>query len=476
MDVRCAMSPDQAVSIATIEYYKMLSYFFLPPVMILIAIISWWLPPCTRSYPYAERKAMRTGTIVLLLYLAYPSITSHTLSMWNCVSLVSTAGEDTGLVVFSVDPETLCTSSEHLSWQGVGIFGVIFYILGMPFVGYILLRKFRHKLSEPRTQMRFGFLYAGFRKEKYAHELWVALRKVLVIMISIFSDKLQVLFAIGVIGLFLVQTVLVKPFHTETLSQLETLLLTCCFITTWMGGIFVVYPQCQDKSSGRRTFCVLAEVFVLLMNIFCFILALTYFLWLKYGEKREMIHKIAEKFMKIISQWKIYAFCCKNRLSAKSRERLTHIKQKTVTFCVKFASYCNSKIAKDLRVSTVSNWVVNPIGNKEDDPDIDKKCVIELTLHDKSGVSKDLKIGPIEAENESLRRRLHDTTCKTENDMLEIKSLRRKLHDLKNEYSLSAMKQSVLKKRAVNHRNALKKENLELRELIKQMKSNTSPS
>ena len=498
MDARCAMPPEQTLSIAHIEYYKMLSYFLLPPVITVIAIVSWMLPPCTRSYPYVQRKAMRTGTIVLLLYLAYPSITSHTLSMWNCLPLVSTTGEKTGLTVFSVDPETLCTSPEHKGWQAFGIFGIIIYILGMPLVAYMLLRKFRHKLDEPRTQMRFGFLYAGFKKEKYAHELWVALRKVLVIMISIFSDKLQVLFAIGVIGGFLVQTVLVKPFRTEKLSQLETLLLTCCFITTWMGGIFVVYPQCQDESSGGRTFCVIGEVIVLLMNIFCFVIALGYFVWLKWREKREMIVKLVDKGASKMSESRFCGWCCKSKLLARAKERLLRIEQNTKLLFTTLASskFCMcccrySKFARQLRASTVSNWVVNPIDENPGESNVHNKCVIELTISDaektpvKNGTSPNLPKHhdqsdiPDGTEIDYLMTTIKSLRQQVKKDSSENKLLRRQLHDLKNEHSLSAVKQSVLKKRAnklIHDCNALNQENLRLRKSIKQMKLNASPS
>ena len=87
--------------------------------------------------------------------------------------------------MFLIDPETLCDSEEHRHQQHfVGIPGIVGYIVGLPALSYKLLHKFRYKLHEPRTRIRLGFLYDGFRSEQYWYELVVALRKVLIIMIS----------------------------------------------------------------------------------------------------------------------------------------------------------------------------------------------------------------------------------------------------------------------------------------------------
>ena len=40
-------------------------------------------------------------------------------------------------------PRNAMYISEHKGWQAFGIFGIIIYILGMPLVAYMLLRKFR---------------------------------------------------------------------------------------------------------------------------------------------------------------------------------------------------------------------------------------------------------------------------------------------------------------------------------------------
>ena len=162
-------------------------------------------------------------------------------------------------------------------------------------------------------------------------------------------------------------------------------------------------------------------------------------------------------------------------------------------FGTKFCMCCcrYSKFARQLRASTVSNWVVNPIDENPGESNVHNKCVIELTISDaektpvKNGTSPNLPKHhdqsdiPDGTEIDYLMTTIKSLRQQVKKDSSENKLLRRQLHDLKNEHSLSAVKQSVLKKRAnklIHDCNALNQENLRLRKSIKQMKLNASPS
>jgi len=249
---------------------------------------------------------MLTGTIVLLLYLIYPSIAASVLSLWKCQDVEGVGS------IFVVDPETLCTDESHRVWlNGVGVPSILVYVLGLPALALGVLYKFRHKLDEANTRVRFGLLYDGFKREHYTHEFYVMLRKVLVIVVGIFVGKLQVMMAMGAVGILLVHTVIVKPFQTESLSRLEIMLLTCCFLTFWMGGIFVVHPQCQSGDTTERTICVIGEVSVLVFNLICMVVGLGTYLWLNWMESRDSLKGSAKTMCAAISRWRICHPCCK---------------------------------------------------------------------------------------------------------------------------------------------------------------------
>ena len=152
------------------------------------------------------------------------------------------------------------------------------------------------------------------------HEFWVALRKLLIIYIGIFSDKLQVLLAIGVVGMLLVHTVMVQPFKTRSLTILEITLLSCCFVTLWIGGVFVVYPECHSQNSSIFTMCKIGETFVLVINIVCFFVGLCVYVWLAWMERREQITGRSKKLCAQLSMWKMFQPCCKKGFGQWLRE------------------------------------------------------------------------------------------------------------------------------------------------------------
>ena len=220
-------------------------------------------------------RPMMVGTIVLMLYLIYPSVATSVLSLWKCEHV-----EQVGSI-FVVDPETLCTDTVHTQWvHGLAVPSVVLYILGLPTVAVYFLLKFRSKLDEKNTKIRLGLLYNGYRKEHYLHEIWVVMRKLLIIVIGIFTNELQVLLALGTVAILLTHTVLAQPFQTGILSRLEIMLLSCCFLTLWVGGIFVVYPDCNGRD-GLNALCLIAEMSVFFLNIFCVVIGIgTYMVFL----------------------------------------------------------------------------------------------------------------------------------------------------------------------------------------------------
>ena len=132
----------------------------------------------------------------------------------------------------------------------------------------------------------------------------------LVIVIGIFSGKLQVLLAVGSVGLLLVHTVLVKPFATDSLTRLEIMLLTCCFLTFWAGGVFVVYPECQAIDRGERHICLIGEVAVLVFNVTSCLVGLGAILWFNWMENRDKLVQKTKTACATMSRWRVCQPCC----------------------------------------------------------------------------------------------------------------------------------------------------------------------
>eukprot|EP00945_MAST-04E_sp_MAST-4E-sp1_P003296 g3296.t1 len=301
LDIRCAL--EEPIPIATIEYYKTLGYAILPFVLVLLSLLGWCT--CGGLVKRTERRAMMVGTIVLLIYLAFPSIAAGAFELWRC-EYVKEVG-----YIFVSDPETLCSDESHRQWQNLlGWPCILLYVLGLPATGLGYLYRFRNKLDEPHTRIRFGQLYDGFSRENYLYEGWVTLRKLLVIVIGIFTDKLQVLLAIGSVGLLLGHTIFRQPYQTRSLTHLDELLLSCVFFTYWVGGIFSVFPQCHSDVWEAEV-CTAGMWVVLLFNIACGVIGFGMCIWLTWVEEREQLQGASMGVFAAISRWRICHPCCR---------------------------------------------------------------------------------------------------------------------------------------------------------------------
>jgi hypothetical protein len=279
-------------------YYETLAHLLLVPFVLVVIWVSWHCGPCRHRFPFQERQAMRHGTVVLVLYMLYPSLTERVLSLWDCVPLQSTEGDDLGLFVLHFAPSIVCTNRLHTSWQhAVGLPGIFLCVLGFPLAGYMLLRAFRHKLDAPLTRMRLGVLYDGFRRESFDHELWVSGRKVVIILISLFvEDGLQVLVSVGVIGFFIVHTMFARPFQNPVLTNLEILLLFCSFVTAWIGGIFTFYPNCLG-AKGILGWCLAGDIFVLIANAVVVVCTVGFYCRCLYQENNETFKRLVNPLL-----------------------------------------------------------------------------------------------------------------------------------------------------------------------------------
>eukprot|EP00945_MAST-04E_sp_MAST-4E-sp1_P006174 g6174.t1 len=304
LDIRCAL--EQPIPIATIEYYKTVAYAFVPFVLVFLSVLGW--STCGRVVARPKRRAMMVGTIVLLLYLAYPSISAGVLGLWKC-EYVESVG-----YIFVVDPETLCSDVSHRQWLNLlGWPCILLYVIGLPAAGLVQLYRFRNKLDEPRTRIRFGQLYDGFTRENYLYEGWVTLRKVLIIIIGNFTVKLQVHLAIGSVVLLLGHTIYRQPYQTRNLTHLDTLLLSCVFFTYWVGSIFGVYPQCHSNEWEAEV-CKAGQWVVFLFNIACSAIGFGMCIWLTWIEEREQLTGSAKGLCAAISRWRIFRPCCRKGL------------------------------------------------------------------------------------------------------------------------------------------------------------------
>ena len=68
----------------------------------------------------------------------------------------------------------------------VAIPSIVVWGIGIPMFALTLLTRVKDKLDRDETKLTYGFLFRGYRKKFYYWEIVIMLRKIALIMISVF--------------------------------------------------------------------------------------------------------------------------------------------------------------------------------------------------------------------------------------------------------------------------------------------------
>lgn len=102
---------------------------------------------------------------------------------------------------------------------------MLFWVIGLPFVMWLILREKRPLLENRNVKERYGFLYNGFTTHSYYWEIVSILRKEIIAAISAFLIQEGTLIQSLVLFLFLFCFILlalrVKPYERPLLNSLE---------------------------------------------------------------------------------------------------------------------------------------------------------------------------------------------------------------------------------------------------------------
>ena len=154
------------LSAAEAFYMKQIGFTCLIPVIIALCITSWSIIKCCGC---AKRwkigaKSLKDYTIlsiVLMIFLAYPSIVRMCLSMLKCYKIGSTR-------YLMADLQEVCFAdlqgkpNRHMMFiYLLSLPQLILYVLGLPLSGFILIIRNKKNLHSKHFFTRYGLLYMG---------------------------------------------------------------------------------------------------------------------------------------------------------------------------------------------------------------------------------------------------------------------------------------------------------------------------
>ena len=183
-------------------------------------------------------RAYWVSTLVLLLYLVYPTLVKQLATLCTCTMDIN------GASYLQLDPSVPCWQGSHLVWVcSAGVAGTLVYIVGLPWAGFRALRSV-DDLSDHTAHLQYGMLYDGYRDEFWWWEMTVVGRKLLIIVIGAFlEDTQQILTVLLCVASLMFLTAVCQPFVNGQLLRLELMSLSLCFFTFWVGSMLVTDPR-----------------------------------------------------------------------------------------------------------------------------------------------------------------------------------------------------------------------------------------
>lgn len=134
-------------------------------------------------------------SIIVLIFVTLPSISSITLSVYNCIDIFND-----GDSYLAVDMSVKCWEGSHAYYaRRFGIPIVVFWVIGLPLIAFVQLFRKRTHLQEDKNLRTYGFLYLGLTNNSFYWEILLHFRKVLMISINVFFATFKPLYRVNYI-------------------------------------------------------------------------------------------------------------------------------------------------------------------------------------------------------------------------------------------------------------------------------------
>lgn len=217
------------------------------PLLVALIATTFWSIVLKRSRQFHLLETKLIATMVIVFFLVHPKITQAMIQMFNCTDFDG----DLRLVG---DLQVVCWEGLHPTITlGVALPCFIAWGLGIPAGVLVLMFRDREKLDTLAVKEKFGFLYNGYKRSSFFWEIIIMYRKILMIAIAIFMNRIGIIVQALVLLIFLVGFLQLnnmrRPFASRTLNDIEDLSLMTGIVTIYCGIFFIT-----NKDSNSEAF------------------------------------------------------------------------------------------------------------------------------------------------------------------------------------------------------------------------------
>jgi len=301
VNLDCIMTSPSA---AEVYYSKQQFFAAMPFIVVVISFGVWYVYGRTKQKSFFDKRGDRNETttkdkfvvtVTTVLYLLYPTLCKNTFGLFDCKTIGAQA-------YLKIDLEEKCYQGRHQTMMLLlGVGQLIVYIVGLPLIVLIFLRRNRESLHTYVSQARYGLFYGSYKVDRFFWETVITGRKVSVVMLSVFGPELgpelQAQVALLLILICIVFEIHGDPYLMETpkhqiLGRLELSALMIEWGTMWSG---LVIFQMDDSKPSDKSFAITLTIAVIVTNTIMLICFVVQFIRAKIQEQKEAARLAAPK-------------------------------------------------------------------------------------------------------------------------------------------------------------------------------------
>eukprot|EP00947_MAST-08B_sp_MAST-8B-sp1_P006626 g6626.t1 len=175
------------------------------------------------------------ASVVYLFYLAFPTVVQQIFEALACTDITFVNG--TSQTYLTADFRVSCSDQAYQAAHWLAVALVATHVILPPVLLAVWVRRNRFELQSPMAIRRVGFLYRGFKLDKYPWWGVVQLvTKVLIAAIVVFLDQelKQMVAATLLFATLLLMQVALRPFAGSILNKLQVVALMSLTVTQFV--------------------------------------------------------------------------------------------------------------------------------------------------------------------------------------------------------------------------------------------------
>ncbi|OMJ89933.1 hypothetical protein SteCoe_7822 [Stentor coeruleus] len=228
-------------------YAKIIILSILPIISGIFSCIFWLSWSIFRITINLKEKII--GSIIVQLFIFQPSLLKFNFAVFNCMEISQ------GNYYLISDLNIKCWDAKHLKYAlGAALPSLIVWCILAPIALLIFLTKYRNELNTKEERFKYGFIYKGYKTERFYWEFITMSRKLTIISAAVFFKNISVniqalaTFLIIIIA-YLLQNKL-EPYNLEQLNNMEKKSIIVSAVTIYCGLFFLT----KDIDEGGKDF------------------------------------------------------------------------------------------------------------------------------------------------------------------------------------------------------------------------------